>query len=300
MSTATVKASAQRKFDPLAMMLAPPATATRPFVAWAWRYLLAHLAFRYTERLLTSDEIRALPSLCLALMTAALVASFAGVRWARASKAIAAVAVAIEMASRFPFNSNHSFAETLLLILFVLVDFPEAEQRDLLVAMGRWIITLIMFHSGLQKILHGTYFDGMYLATRLDNDRFQWLLRHVLQPEEFTSLHRALQAGSEGPFAFHSPAAIVFSNAVYLSELLVALLLVRERTRALGTALGVMVIAAIEVVAREITFGILALNLLMLFFPLPWRKAVAALSIVAYVALLAAQWYVGPDVFLFV
>jgi hypothetical protein len=302
MSTAIVEAHVPVKLNALSRMLTPATAATQSFIAWAWRYLLAHLAFRYTKTLLVSHELRAPDILSLILMLAALTSAFAAPRRIGVSKATAAMAVAVDMADMFPINSNHSFLEALLLALFLLVDFTKSEQRDLLVAMGRWLVVFVMLQSGLQKVLHGAYFNGMYLATELDHERLQlqWVFRHVLQPNELGALLEALRAGRDGPFMFHSPAAVVLSNSVYLSELLVAVLLLRERTRLHGAVLGVAVLVAIEVVAVEISFGILSLNLLMLFFPMPWRVHLAAVSLLAYVGLLVAQWTVGPDVYFFV
>lgn len=289
------------RLDLLKVMLRPETESAAAFVTWAWRFLLVHLIFRYTKGFLSSQDIRWDLMVCLALMLAALGSSLVNTsRAVSFSKFAAATSVVIEMAGQFPINPNHTCLEALAVCLFILTDFESADQRELLVAMGRWTITIIMLHSGIQKILYGEYFNGMYFATMVADDRFQAFFKLVLPAEEFARLLEKMQTRSEGPFFFESAVGTLISNSVYAIELLVGILLLKAKTRMLGAVLGLSMLVAIEVVAVEFTFGLIALNLLMLFFPVSWRFRVAVVSCAAYICLLALQWSVGPDKFLFV
>ena len=297
MSTLVAAVRGWSKIDFLGWMLSPAPEAPEAFIVWAWRYLLGHLIFRYSASLLSNQSFSLYPALYLGLISAALLLSFAPSRFTRFSKLLAMTTVALEMSRAFPINPNHCCLETLLLVLLLLVDFHQVLHRELLVAMGRWIITLIMVYSSLQKILHGEYFNGMFFAERVNNERFRPFLKLVLHPEEFQALRQTLQSGLEAPLVLHSPGALVISNLVYLSELLVAFLLLGRRTRVLGATLGLLILVAIEVVARELTFGLLALNLFMLFFPLRWRRRVAISSGFTYLCLAIVCLVVGHHAF---
>lgn len=282
-------------------MLSPASEASPAFITWAFRYLLVHLSFRYAIGLLRADTGTRYWVPCLALMATALVLSFRAPRRLGWAKASALLAASIEMVSQFPTNSNHSYLEYLLLLAFVVLDFEREEQRASMVALGRWLVVLIFFHSGLQKVLYGTYFDGMYLATMVDADwgAFRQFLELVLPSAEFEQLTAALRAGAEGPYRFQSPLALAISNGIYLSELLVAALMLSPRWRLYGAIASLGVIAAIESTAHELTFGLLALNLIALFFASAWRVRFAALSVLSYAGLAVAQAIVG-DLWFFI
>lgn len=274
-------------------MDSPPLAASGGFFTWAWRYFLAHLVFRYVIGLLRDDPGSQFWGTCSTLMGLALALSFAGQRWELLTKAVALTAASIEMISQFPINSNHSCLEYVLLVAFVLVEPRQAEQRALLVALGRWFCVWVMFYSGLQKIIHGAYFNGSYLAAMANDGSFSPLLRVIAGAEEYARLSSELQAGSEGPYHLRSALGLIVSNAVYLSELAVGLLLFSRSLRVAGAIAGLIVIFTIEVVAHELTFGLLFVNLLFLYLPVIWRKRAAVASVVAYVGLLIAQVIVG-------
>src|SRR5262245_50882610 len=98
MTTTTLTTSTSWSFDPLRAMLSPNAEASQPFVRWAWRYLLVHLAFRYTKGQLSSSDLHPYLVICAGLMLAAFAFTFSGLRLLRASKALASLAMAIELA----------------------------------------------------------------------------------------------------------------------------------------------------------------------------------------------------------
>lgn len=284
-----------RSWDWVAWVSSPELAASASHITWAWRYLLAHMVFRYFIGWVRQGDEGLFWLACLLAMGTAFTLSFTPVeaRWPALSRAIALVAASVEMAAQFPINSNHSWLECVLLGAVAATDTRRAEQRAMLVAVGRWLVIAIMFHSGLQKILHRTYFDGMYLATLANDDGFSALVKVLVGPLEHARLAAALKAGSEGPFALNSSAGVLLSNAVYLSELGVAVLLFFERTRRLGVVAGILVLCSIEVLALEITFGLLMLNLLALYWPDRRRARIAIGSVVAYGGLAVAQAIVG-------
>lgn len=288
-------AARARSWDWVAWMSSPELAASARHVSWAWRYLLAHLVFRYFIGWLRQGDEGAFWMICSLAMGAALGLTFTPVeaRWPSLSRAIALVAVSVEMTAQFPINSNHSWLECVLVGLLAATDFRRPEQRAMLVAVGRWLVVLVMFHSGLQKILHGTYFDGMYLATLANDDGFSALVKTVVGPAEHARLSAGLKQGSEGPFALSSALGVAVSNAVYVSELAVAALLFFERTRRLGAIAALLVLCVIEVLALEMTFGLLMLNLIALYLPQRYRAGAAVGAIIAYAGLALAQLLVG-------
>lgn len=283
-------------------MLSAGEVVSQSFATWAWRYLLAHLFYEYTELMLERGHRGLLGLVGPVMLGLALLSTFAGERLSRLSKPLAFLCVVAQVALNFPANANHDWLALVVLLTFMLVNVKRPEERALLVAMGRWTIALLILHSGLQKILHGTYFDGMLLATYVNGgtaNGFRAALEWLLEPSEFQRLSAAMTARSEGPYQFTGWLPLIASNAVYVAELAAGLALLWRKTRMAGAIAAVAVLVGIEFVARELTFGLLGLNLLMLFFPVVWRARVAVVSLVAYIGLLVAQAVVGPHVYFF-
>lgn len=199
----------------------------------------------------------------------------------------------------FPDNSNHSLVEFLILVAFVLSDIDRPEQRRSLMEFLRWLGVYTMLFSGLRKLLSGTYFQGTFLASRMHEERFFIFFRPLLDSNEMTHLHTLLLENSAGPFRFESPFAILVSNSVWLSELVAGIMLIFARTRTSGAILAVLVLVGIEVIARELVFGFLALNIYSLFFPEMWVRRLVLLSCFSYLMMVGVQLYIGGGVRVF-
>ena len=167
-----------------------------------------------------------------------------------------------KFADIFPGNSNHFFLEYLCLLFMGLINWSRDDDRHSLIRALRWIPVLVLFWSGVNKIVYGTYFNGAFLASVIGQRGFESVFGMLLPAEELKTL---LATTGRGPYQFSAWPGILASNAVYMGEILAASLLLIPRTRALGLAFALVVVAGIELGARELMFGLLVTNLLALF-----------------------------------
>jgi hypothetical protein len=133
----------------------------------------------------------------------------------------------------------------------------------------RWLAAIVLFHTGLQKLLYGHYFAGDFLAFMVGRgDRFADLFRWVLPSAEVARLagYDALRSGA-GPYRVGEPLFVALSNAVWIAELVLPLGLLARRTRGLAAAAAAALVLAIQLGAREAGFALLFVNLLLLSGP---------------------------------
>lgn len=205
------------------------------------------------------------------LLTAAVVHG----RWRRAAFGGFVVLQAWYVWSLFPLGGNHRYLELTLALLFTVLDDRDEEERRLLLRAVRWTVVVVLFWSGAQKLAHGYYFRGQFLAYSLWRESFALLLEPLLSAEEATRLAAYGDHAGEGPFLVSSPAFLFLSNAVWALEMSLALLLVPRSTRRFAwiTAFGFVLVT--EVVARELMFGIEFACAILLFARTdPVRRAV--------------------------
>lgn len=210
-------------------------------------------------------------------------------RWARRATVAAAAVLACKLVDSFPSTSNHFFIEILCVALLAAFDADSPEERALCLLTLRWVVVLVLFWTGMQKVLYGTYFDGQFLGFSIATrgsfaDLFQW----ILPAEELQRLRglRPIGVGS-GPFALQSPLGWLVSNGVYVFEIVAPALLLVRRTRPWAAAAVIAFTVMIEVGAREFLFGALFINLLLLFFSRPVNRALLPAFAVFYV------WMIG-------
>jgi hypothetical protein len=254
-------------------------------------FLFAHVVVRTLQWTVRADDWVA----ARALMTAAL-AACALVAWrqparARAAATAAWLVLAIKLGASFPTTSNHFFIEFLCMGLVALCAPGDPDERALLLSGARWLTVIVFFYTGLQKVLYGTYFDAQFLGVSIGHaPSFAWLFGALLPAAELARLE-ALHplAPGNGPFAMRSALAVAVSNGVWLFELVAPALLVWRRTRPWAAAAAVIVVACIEAGARELLFGILFVNLLLLFFARPVNRALLPVSLAILAALAASR-----------
>lgn len=254
-------------------------------------FLLAHLVVRTLQWTVRADDwLAARWLLTAALGVCALVAWRRPAR-ARAAVTAAWVVVALKFAATFPTASNHSLIEVLCLGLVALCDPAVAGERALLLSGARWLAVIVFFYTGLQKVLYGTYFDAQFLGLTIGHkSSFAWLFGQVLPAGEFArlvALHPLLPGA--GPFAIRSPLALLIANGIWVFELVVPALLVWRRTRPWAATGAVLVIGAIELGARELLFGLLFVNLLLLFHARPVNRTLLPVSLAILAALAAVR-----------
>ena len=152
---------------------------------------------------------------------------------------------------------------------------------------------MIWFYSGFQKMIIGTYFDGSFFAYLVSTEpRFKEAFQWILSEGEFL---RVSTLRPPGPYGFESWLPVVLSNLVYVSEMAVGILLLIKRARLLGFLGGMALIVAIEVVAREMFFGILFVNLQLLYAPKDWNRKLLPLTYASYVLLVTMKMGLIPE-----
>ena len=187
-------------------------------------------------------------------------------RWQRLALLIALPLQLYQVYEKFPAVANHLWVETLLLLALLLV--AESDDDNVLYRQfACWLAVIVFFYSGLQKFWYGTYFDGQYLATKIALfEHYRVFFAWFVPAEDIARLqsYAPLYAGA-GPFRIESLSYLVVVNLVWITEIVAALLLLFRRTRFWGLVFGLLVILGIELVAREVFFGVLYVAVCLAF-----------------------------------
>lgn len=213
---------------------------------------------------------------------------------------IVAVLVGLQIFLTLPFTANHIFLEFVCLALLALLDESEEHEGELLLQALRWFTISFFFYSGLQKVLYGRYFDGQFLGYMITGyvenfraaDRFANFLRFFMPAAEFDRL-RALGPEpkiGDGPFSVNSTLFMILTNSVYVFEMLAPIFLLIKKARPVAVLLSIGFVLAIEAGARELVFGALMINLLLIFFDGAWNKRLFPLFAIMYAYLIAAAF----------
>jgi hypothetical protein len=233
------------------------------------RILLLHLSVRFATG--TYPEELAGPTLhavVVATVCGCLALSFVE-RFAPLAVAGAFCALLALLARTFPATGNHFFLELWGLALLLFVGRRTTDESELLQAALRWSIAIVLFYTGVQKVLYGTYFDAQYLSFEIAlKPEFEQVFAPLLPAAELTRLQEIVpgQVGS-GPYRSEAPLLLLAANVVYLFELITPFLLFWPRTRKLAVAAVVLFTIAIQSGAREVYFGGLLVNWTLLFWP---------------------------------
>lgn len=180
-----------------------------------------------------------------------------------------AVAELAAMSESFPWTGNHRYFELFLCLFAAVLDSRVEDERRLFLRAVQWLTCVVLFSSGLQKLVHGFYFEGHYLAYMLHEETFRPILGALLPADEVSRLSSMRRAVGAGPYTVSSPWFLAASNAVWIAEIGLALLLLAPRTRRLAVVGTVAMLIAIEAAARELFFGMLFANALLTFWPRP-------------------------------
>ena len=201
---------------------------------------------------------------------------------------VALPAMLYQVALVFPNTANHNFLELYALALLCLLGHDETPDLQWVLGGLKWLTVVVLFHTGFQKLAHGYYLRGDFLAFMVGaQERFAHLFAVMLPAEEITRLqsYDYLRTGS-GPFRVSRPLFVAASNAVWIAELTLPVFVVWRRTRTWATLLAVGLIVMIQLGALEIGFAILFVNLLLLFLPGNWNRRL--LPLFAFVLVIAA------------
>lgn len=190
---------------------------------------------------------------------------------------IALSVLTVKMFYHFPFNSNHLIIEFIALIFIITCANRSNDHDKLLCQMLRWVLFIILFFSGIQKILYGTYFNGTYfIYMARSTPSTHWFFGLFLPIEQIKALKPS------DILLIKSPILMVISNGVYVLEILGSLLLLFPKCLKIAICTIFGVIVGIEMVAQEFLFGCLFLNLLLLHIPGDWNKRCLPLFIIFY------------------
>jgi len=221
----------------------------------------------------------------LLLLCAVFLSMSAAAAFFRSTEKPAAVFAFLVMVGRigvtFPDAYNHLVMEALLTGAAALTQPRDRGEQVLMLQSARWLIVIVLFWSGMQKVLHGCYFRGEFLALAMTaNPHFGGVLSQWFAADLDRLRALGPLAIGAGPYRIDSVAFVALSNLVWMSELLLAASLLLAPFRFAAAIAGIILVVAIELVARELVFGLLFINGLLLFTPGDlYRRAVPWLSI---------------------
>ena len=192
---------------------------------------------------------------------------------------------------------GEGYLELLNVLLLVSLDPRDAKERGLLLTASRWITVIVIFHTGFQKLLYGTYFEGQFLAYMIaTRNSFGDAFKLVLPAEEFSRLiHSHPRRFGAGPFSVDSPLFLLVSNSVYVFELLAPVFLLIRRTRTVATLAVIGFMLLVQSGARELFFGSVLVNLLLLFLPRATNHRLLPVFATFYALLLSAHFWWAPE-----
>ena len=210
-------------------------------------------------------------------------------RWRQMAFAALAVGHGSVVWNEFPAAGNHAYLEVYFCALAAMIDLREEREQVLYLRAVRWMVVVILFFSGVQKVVHGYYFGGEHLAFSLWIESFRPVLRPLMSAEEFQRILAYSQQVGDGPYRVDSIPLLLISNAVWMLEIALAPLLLVRRTRLLAVLLAMGLLLAIELGARELFFGMVFVNAILFFAPARWHeRAMIPLIVFCGVLLLMA------------
>jgi hypothetical protein len=146
-------------------------------------------------------------------------------------------------------------------LLLALLDPYVAAERHAVVLSVRWTTAAILW-SGIEVVRLLLPWRAGTLATI---ESFRPVLSLVLPASEMTRLSAYTGVPGDGSYRVDGLTFVLLSNAVYVTEISLAGLLLFRRTRTLAVVLAMLFLLAVESAAREIFFGLLFINALLLF-----------------------------------
>jgi hypothetical protein len=265
--------------------------------------LLVHAAVRTWSWVSLKSDMAPLELAVVALYAAGIsLAALLGLtaRYARSGAVLATALLVAELYSSFPGTPNHVWLEFFCLAMFAAFDPDDPREGSLLLVTLRWMAVIVLFHTGLQKLLNGYYVGGEFLAWAVSvRDRFAGVFAAMLPADESARL-TALDGATigSGPYRTSALLFVAASNFVWVAELVLAVLLVVRRTRTAAALATIAFLAFIQLGAREILFALLITQLLALIPPGQWNRRTAALYGFFYLYILAYLAGIVPGEFL--
>ncbi|MDX2168109.1 MAG: hypothetical protein SF182_13630 [Deltaproteobacteria bacterium] len=254
-------------------------------------FVLLHVSARTLLWALKDDDHLALRLMLPAGLALCFLVAARRPAWARRATLAALLLLSTKLFASFPGTSNHFFIEYCCVALLTLCDLRDAGERALALNAARWLMLIVLFWSGVQKVLYGTYFNAAFLGFSVAHKpSFAAVFAWLLPAEELARLQglRATAVGS-GPFAINAPLARLVANGAYLFEIVAPCLLLWRRTRVWAVLATIGFLVCIEAGARELMFGALFVNLLLLFLPRPVNRVLLPGFAAFYAVLIATR-----------
>ena len=271
-----------------------PGTQLPKVRAFEWIFVLILCTEYWVRAILKSNDLGLDYWVSLPLISALGVAALSA-RWGRLAFVGLAIAQTVRVWNEFPAAGNHAYLELLLCILCASLNVHDQEERTLFMRAVRWMSCVVFFYAGVQKVVHGYYFRGQLLLYSMGIEGFRPVLQLLLPHDEFLRLsHYRLQAG-DGPFLVSSPLIVVLSNTTYSVEIGLAALLLLRRTRPLAVIGGIVFLVGIEAAAREFFFGLIYINMLLLFLERDVNRRLVGVFGAVLVCLLLVRLKVLPE-----
>jgi len=206
-------------------------------------------ALRYWASLETADFV------ALALVTLLSGAAVVGRRRRWVFAGFAALQLWYVWAN-FPHTGNHRYLELIFATLFAFLDDEVEQERLLLLRSLRFMVLVVLFYSGLHKLVHGYYFGGQYLAYSLWRDSFRTALEPLLSVSEFARLVIFDGVPGDGPYLVSGLPFRLVSNAIWIAQIGLAITLFAKATRRFAWIATIALVIGTEIVAREFMFGV--------------------------------------------
>ena len=272
-----------------------PGTERRKLRAFGVLLSLVVCTEYWTKYLNRVDDVGAATIVVLALVTLVTVPVLLG-RLRRPAFAGLALLQIWYVVRLFPMAGNHRYLEAGFFGLLALLDDDDGPERMLLLRSLRFMTVIVLFYSGVQKLVHGYWFRGQFLAWALWSDSFQTALEPLFEPHSFAQLSTSSWSAGDGPFVATSLSLVVLSNAIWIAELTLAVLLIPRATRTFAWIATCGLIVAMELVTRELMFGVEFATAILLFARgNVLRRSILPLGLLLLAALLV-RLGVLPDV----
>ena len=266
----------------------PPDVSRSQIRSFEWVFV-AVVACEYWIRALPKWDLLSWHYIAATIAVTCLALPALSVRGRRAAFAAIGIIQAIIFWREFPASSNHSFLEVFICFLAASMDVEDEGDRRLYANAVRWMVCVILFYSGVQKLVHGYWDHGEFLSYSAQRQSYERVLGFLLPQAE---LARVIEYGKEpgaGSFRTQSTAFLWVSNFVWLAEIVLAPLLVFARTRVIAVIAAILLMVAIECGALELMFGVMFVNCICMFAPAKWHRFAAGFLVLFVLALLVLR-----------
>ncbi|HVM96519.1 MAG TPA: hypothetical protein VMT89_09025 [Candidatus Acidoferrales bacterium] len=262
--------------------------------AFEWIFVLI-VCTEYWSRVALKANDQSLSSwIGLALVTSFGIATLS-TRWRQLAFSGLAITRAVLLWNDFPGAGNHAYLEVLLCVLCASFSVHDGEERTLWLRAARWMTCVVFFYAGVQKLVHGYYFSGQALAYAIDIEAFRPILQLLMPHDEFLRLSQYHGKAGDGPYLVSSALVTLLSNATYIIEIGLAVLMALRRTRQIAVIGAILFVIGIETAAREFFFGLIYINMLLLFIDRDVNRRLVGVFAAFLACLLLVRWNILPE-----